>query len=94
MKKTILIGALTLISTLAQADMDRCNSAVRLMGISLDKGIEAYLNKDFKGACSYMQLANSFVEDAMIKCPAELQASLQGTYIQGKQTEVTVCNIK
>jgi hypothetical protein len=64
------------------------------MGISLDKGIEAYLNKDFKGACSYIQLANSFVEDAMIKCPAELQAKLQGAYTQGKQTEVTVCNIK
>jgi hypothetical protein len=93
MKKTILIGAL-LLGTLAQANMENCKSAVRLMGISLDKGIEAYLNKDFKGACSYMQLANSFVEDAMIKCPAELQASLQGTYIQGKKTETLACSIK
>jgi hypothetical protein len=93
MKKTILIGAL-LLGTLAQANMENCASAVKLMGISLDKGIEAYLNKDFKGACSYIQLANSFVEDAMIKCPAELQAKLQGAYTQGKQTEVTVCNIK
>ena len=93
MKKTILIGAL-LLGTLAQANMGDCKSAVRLMGISLDKGIEAYLNKDFKGACSYIQLANSFVEDAMIKCPAELQAKLQGAYTQGKQTEVTVCSIK
>ena len=93
MKKTILIGGL-LLGTLAQANMDRCASAVKLRGISLDKGIEAYNNKDFKGACGYIQLANSFVEDAMVKCPAELQAKLQGAYTQGKQTEVTVCNIK
>ena len=46
------------------------------------------------GACSYVQLDTSFVEDAMVNCPAELQAKLQGTYTQGKQTEATVCNIK
>ena len=93
MKKTILIGAL-LLGTLAQANMDNCTTAVRLMGISLDKIKEAYNNKDFKGACSYVQLATSFVEDAMANCPAELQAKLRGAYIQGKQTEATVCNIK
>ena len=64
------------------------------MGISLDKGVEAYNNKDFKGACSYIRLANAFVEKAMLNCPAELQSSLQGAYLQGKQTETTVCNIK
>lgn len=94
MKKTILIGALTLISTLAQANMENCASAVKLMGISLDKGVEAYLNKDFKGACNYIQLANSFVEKAMNNCPAELQTSLRKAYTEGKQTEVTVCNVK
>lgn len=93
MKKTILIGAL-LLGSLAQADMDSCTSAVKLMGISLDKGVEAYGNKDYKGACSYIQLANAFVEKAMLNCPAELQSSLQGAYTQGKQTEVTVCNKK
>ena len=93
MKKTILIGAL-LLGTLAQANMKDCKSAVSLMGISLDKGVEAYNNKDFKGACSYIQLANSFVEDAMIKCPLEVQASLQGAYTKGKRTETLVCNIK
>jgi hypothetical protein len=93
MKKTILIGAL-LLGTLAQANMDKCNTAVRLMGISLDKGIEAYLNKDFKGACSYKQLANSFVEAAMLNCPLELQAKLQEVYIQGKKVETMFCNIK
>ena len=93
MKKTILIGAL-LLGTLAQANMDNCTKAVKLMVISLDKGTEAYDNKDFKGACSYVQLATSFVEDAMANCPAKLQASLQGAYIQGKQTEAKVCNIK
>ena len=46
------------------------------------------------GACSYVQLATSFVEDAMATCPAELLERLQGAYIQGKQTEATVCNIK
>lgn len=93
MKKTILIGAL-LLGTLAQADMNDCSSAVKLMGISLDKGIEAYNNKDFKGACSYMQLANSFVEKAIINCPTELQAKLLEAYTQGKQTLVSVCNVK
>lgn len=93
MKKTILIGAL-LLGSLAQADMNSCTSAVKLMGISLDKGVEAYINKDYKGACSYMRIATSFVEKAMINCPAELQSSLQGAYTQSKQTEVTVCNIK
>ena len=93
MKKTILIGAL-LLGTLAQANMENCASAVKLRGISLDKGIEAYLNKDFKGACSYIQLANSFIEKAMANCPAELQAKLQGAYTQGKKTETSVCNIK
>ena len=93
MKKTILIGAL-LLGTLAQANMDNCTTAVRLMGISLDKIKEAYNNKDFKGACSYVQLGNSFVEDAMANCPAKLQVDLQEAYIQGKRTEAKVCNIK
>ena len=93
MKKTILIGAL-LLGTLAQANMEDCKSAARLMVISLDKGIEAYNNKDFKGACSYVQLSNSFIEDAMANCPAKIQASLQEAYIHGKRTEATVCNIK
>lgn len=93
MKKTILIGAL-LLGSLAQADMEDCKSAVSLMRISLDKGVEAYINKDYKGACSYKRIATSFVEKAMINCPAELQPSLQGAYIQSKQTEATVCSIK
>lgn len=93
MKKTILIGAL-LLGSLAQADMGDCTSAVSLMRISLDKGVEAHSNKDFKGACSYIQLANAFVEKAMLNCPAELQPSLQGAYTQSKQTEATVCSIK
>ena len=93
MKKTILIGAL-LLGTLAQANMDKCTTAVKLRGISLDKGIEAYSNKDFKGACDYIQLANSFIEKGMANCPAELQESLQEAYIQGKQTEAAVCNLK
>ena len=93
MKKTILIGAL-LLGNLAQANMDKCNTAVRLMEISLDKSKEAYNNKDFKGACSYVQLTTSFVEDAMAKCPAKLQVDLQEAYIQVKRTEATVCNIK
>jgi hypothetical protein len=95
MKKTILIGALVFSSILGFAsDTDRCKSSVRLMGISSDKGIEAYLNKDFKGACSYKQLANSFVEDALIYCPLELQAKLQEVYIQGKKVETMFCNLK
>ena len=95
MKKTILIGALLFSSISGFAsDMDKCTTAVRLMGISLDKIKEAYNNKDFKGACSYVQLGNSFVEDAMANCPAELQAKLQEAYIQGKKTEASVCNIK
>ena len=93
MKKTILIGAL-LLGTLAQANMERCTKAVKLRGISLDKGIEAYSNKDFKGACGYIQLANSFIEKGIANCPAELLESLQGAYTQGKRTEATVCNIK
>ena len=93
MKKTILIGAL-LLGTLAQANMDKCNTAVKLWSISLDKGTEAYSNKDFKGVCGYIQVAISFVEDALIYCPLELQAKLQEAYIQGKKTETSVCNIK
>ena len=93
MKKTILIGAL-LLGTLAQANMENCTTAIRLKGISSDKGLEASYNKDFKGACIYIQLGNSFVEDAMANCPAELQAKLQEAYIQGKRTEVKVCTIK
>ena len=93
MKKTILIGAL-LLGTLAKANMDKCTTAVRLMGISLDKIKEAYNNKVFKRACIYVQTGNSFVEDAMANCPAELQAKLQEAYIQGKRTEVKVCTIK
>ena len=93
MKKTILIGAL-LLGTLAQADMDRCNEASRMMLMSIDGGIEDYNNKDFKGACIYIQLATSFANHAMANCPAELQASLQKMYIHGKQTEAIVCNIK
>ena len=95
MKKTILIGALLFSSISGFAsDMDKCNTIVRLMGISLDKIKEAYNNKDFKRACIYVQTGNSFVEDAMANCPLEVQASLQGAYIQGKQTETSVCNIK
>ena len=95
MKKTILIGALLFSSISGFAsDMDKCNTAVRLMGISLDKIKEAYNNKDFKRACIYVQTGNSFVEDAMANCPAELQAKLQEAYIQGKRAEATVCNIK
>ena len=93
MKKTILIGAL-LLGTLAQSNMDKCTTAVRLMEVSLDKIKEAYDNKDFKGVCIYVQLGNSFVEDAMANCPLELQAKLQEAYIQGKQMEAVFCNIK
>ena len=93
MKKTILIGAL-LLGTLAQANMDRCATAVRLMGVSGNKSVEAISIRDFSTACGYIQVANHFVADALIYCPAELQASLQGAYIQGKQTEAKVCNIK
>ena len=93
MKKTILIGAL-LLGTLAQANMDKCKTAIRLKGISSDKGLEASYNKDFKGACGFIRLANSFVEKAMDNCPLEVQASLQEAYAQGKQTETSVCNIK
>ena len=93
MKKTILIGAL-LLGTLAQANMDKCKTAIRLKGISSDKGLEASYNKDFKGACIYIQLGNSFVEDAMANSPAELQAQLQEAYIQGKRAEAIICNIK
>ena len=95
MKKTILIGALLFSSISGFAsDMDKCTTAVRLMGISLDKIKEAYNNKDFKGACSYVQLGNSFAEDAMANCPAKLQVDLQEAYIHGKRTEAKVCNIK
>ena len=95
MKKTILIGALLFSSISGFAsDMDKCNTASRIMLLSLDKGIEAYNNKDFKVSCDYIQLANSFIEKAMVTCPIELQAKLQGAYTQGKQTEATVCNIK
>ena len=93
MKKTILIGAL-LLGTLAQANMESYTTAVKLMGVSLDKGVEAYNNKDFKGACIYVQTATSFAEDAIASCPAKLQADLQEAYIQGKRTEVKVCTIK
>ena len=93
MKKTILIGALLLVN-LAQANMERCTKAVKLRGISTDKGIEAYSNKDFKGACGYIQLANSFIEKGIAYCPAELLESLEEAYIQGKRTEAAVCNIK
>ena len=93
MKKTILIGAL-LLGTLAQANMDRCKSSIKLMGVSADKGIEAYSNKDFKGACGYIQLSNSFIEKGIAYCPAELLESLEEAYIQGKRTEAAVCNIK
>ena len=93
MKKTILIGAL-LLGTLAQANMDKCNEASKMMIMSLDRGIEAYNNKDFKGACIDVQLVTSFAKHAMASCPAELQASLQKIYIHGKQTEAIVCNLK
>ena len=93
MKKTILIGAL-LLGTLAQANMDNCTTAVRLMEVSLDKSFEAYRNKDFKGACGYIQLANSFIEKGIANCPAKLQVDLQETYIEGKRMEAVVCNIK
>ena len=95
MQKTILIGALLFSSISGFAsDMGICNSAVRLATIYVDKGIEALLNKDFKGSCNYAQLANSFVEDAMRNCPAKHQASLQEVYIQNKRTETSVCNQK
>ena len=95
MKKTILIGALLFSSISGFAsDMDKCNTASRIMLLSLDKGIEAYNNKDFKGACIDVQTATSFAEHAMASCPTELQASLQKIYIHGKQTEAIVCNIK
>ena len=95
MKKTILIGALLFSSISGFAsDMDKCTTAVRLMGISLDKIKEAYNNKDFKRACIYVQTGNHFVADALIYCPLEVQASLQEAYIQGKRTEAKVCNIK
>jgi hypothetical protein len=95
MKKTILIGALLFSSISGFAsDTDRCKSSIKLLGVSANKSTEAYLNKDFKGACSYKQLANSFVEDALIYCPLELQAKLQEVYIQGKKAETVVCNLK
>ena len=93
MKKTILIGAL-LLGTLAQANMDKCTTAVRLMGVSANKSMEAISIRDFRTACGYIQVANHFVADALIYCPLEVQASLQGAYIQGKKTETSVCNIK
>ena len=93
MKKTILIGAL-LLGTLAQANMDRCKSSIKLMGVSADKGKEAISIRDFSTACGYIQVANHFVADALIYFPLEVQASLQEAYVQGKQTEATVCNIK
>ena len=93
MKKTILIGAL-LLGNLAQADINRCKSSIKLMGVSGNKSVEAISIRDFSTACGYIQVANHFVADALIYCPAELQASLQEAYIQGKQTEAKVCNIK
>ena len=95
MKKTILIGALLFSSISGFAsDTDRCNSALRLMGISLDKGIEAKNIRDFKGACGHIQVANHFVADALIYCPLEVQAKLQEVFIEGKRAEAVVCNLK
>ena len=95
MKKTILIGALLFSSISGFAsDMDRCKSSIKLMGVSANKSMEAISIRDFRTACGYIQVANHFVADALIYCPLEVQASLQGAYIQGKQTEATVCNIK
>lgn len=93
MKKTILIGAL-LLGTLAQANMDRCKSSIKLMGVSANKSMEAISIRDFSTACGYIQVANHFVADALIYCPLEVQASLQEAYTQGKKTETSVCNIK
>ena len=95
MKKTILIGALLFSSISGFAsDMDRCKSSIKLMRVSADKGMEAISIRDFSTACGYIQVANSFVEAAMLNCPAELQASLQEAYVQGKKTEASVCNLK
>ena len=95
MQKTILIGALLFSSISGFAsDMDRCNSAVSLAVISINKGTEAIRIRDFKGACSYSQVANSFIEDAMANCSAKNQAELRGVYIQVKQVEASVCNQK
>ena len=95
MKKTILIGALVFSSISGFAsDMDRCNSAVKLAGVSANKSTEAIIIRDFRTACGYIQVSNHFVADALIYCPLEVQASLQEAYTQGKQMEVTVCNIK
>ena len=95
MKKTILIGALLFNSITGFAsDMDRCKSSIKLMGVSANKSMEAISIRDFSTACGYIQVANHFVADALIYCPLEVQAKLQGAYTQGKQTEVTDCNIK
>jgi hypothetical protein len=95
MKKTILIGALLFSSMSGFAsDMDRCKSSIKLMGVSADKGMEAISIRDFSTACGYIQVANHFVEAAMLNCPLELQAKLQEVYIQGKKAETVVCNLK
>ena len=95
MQKTILIGALLFSSISGFAsDMDRCNSAVRLATISTNKGIEAIKKRDSRTACFNIQLANTFVTDALIYCPAEVQASLQEAFKQGIKNEASVCNIK
>ena len=93
MKKTILIAA-SLLVKLAQANMDRCKSSIKLMEVSANKSVEAISIRDFSTACGYIQVANHFVADALIYCPAEVQASLQEAYTQGKRMEATVCNIK
>ena len=95
MQKTILIGALLFSSISGFAsDMNRCNSAVRLAVISTNKGTEAIKIRDFSTACGYVQVANHFVADALIYCPAEHQANLQEVYVQGKKNEANICNTK
>ena len=95
MKKTVLIGALLFSSISGFAsDMDICKSSIKLMKVPTDKGIEAISIRDFSTACSYIQLANSIAADALIYCPAELQAKLQEVFTQGKQLEASVCKIK
>lgn len=91
MKKTILIGALTLISTLAQANMDSCVSAVDKMGQSIRKGIKAQEENNNKLACEYVKLANQYVKLAKEVCPVDLYDSLDNSIQIGKQTEISVC---
>lgn len=90
MKKTILIGAL-LLGTLAQADMDRCVSAIDKMSVAIKKGTEAQGENNNKLACEYVKLANQYVNFAKEICPRVLHDSLDISIQVGKQTEISVC---